>query len=90
MAGLDQTDAWLARLENAVNRVESRMSDHSELPWHAGYGPTNTDFGKRLDRIENGFVGVARWVIGILAGILVALSAILGVAWKILESKPPS
>ena len=85
----DQTDLWLARLESSLDRIAERLSSHETQPWHVSYKPMQNDLMKRLDRLENVVISMGKWVIGILAGILAAISAILVVAWRILESKPP-
>ena len=85
----DQTDLWLARLELAVTKLTDRVSDHESQPWHVSFKPMQDELMRRIDRLEGVVIGMGRWVIGILAGILTAISAILVVAWKILEAKPP-
>ena len=86
----DTTELWLARLENAIAKLSDRLAVHEIAPWHASYKPMNDEMLKRLDRLEGVVISMGKWAIGMLAGILAALGAILAVAWRILESKPPA
>jgi hypothetical protein len=48
------------------------------------------DLAKRLDRMESAFITTGRWMIGTLILVVAILAAILGVAWKLLEVRPPA
>ncbi len=85
---LDQHESWLARNERDIDQVRADLAHHAETPWHTGFTPINADMIKRLERMETLLLSIGKWVIGILAGILTAISAILVVAWRILEAKP--
>jgi hypothetical protein len=88
MPAPDQLEQWLARMELVVHGIEQRLAEHSAQPWHTSFTPMQADVLKRLDRMENTFLGVAKWMIGALFLIVGVLAAILGVAWRILETKP--
>jgi len=78
----------MARLEAAQDRIFDQMRQHEQQPWHISFQPMNAQLERRLDRLENLVMSVARWMIGVLLAILASLGAILVVAWRILEGKP--
>lgn len=86
----DQLEQWAARLEAAQDRILERLSLHEQRPWHVSFDPFNQEMMRRVDRLENIVISIGRWMIGALLAILGALGAILAVAWRILETKPPS
>jgi hypothetical protein len=88
--GIDQTDQWLARIELSVSRLSERLQAHTEQPWHASFITMYNDLAKRLDRMESAFITTGRWMIGTLILVVAILAAILGVAWKLLEVRPPA
>ncbi len=73
-----------------MDRLAERVSEHEANPWHASYTTMNTDIIKRVDRLENLVLTMGKWVITLLVGMLIAISSILFVAWRILETKPPA
>lgn len=87
--GSEQLEQWMARLEAAQDRMLERLSLHESRPWHVSFDPWNAEMMRRVDRLEGVVISIGRWTIGALLAILAALGAILTVAWRILEAKPP-
>ena len=89
----DVPDDWFERQLASQQRYNEETRDmlarHLEQPWHLSFTPQQADMQKRMERIESTLIGIGRWTIGALFLIVGVLAAILGVAWKILETKPP-